>query len=471
MSTTEPASHEEPQTQLHAEPQAAPQTPAPDARGSAGAAADPSAAGAPPIRTLALLAIPAVIIGVVSALILWALEWVAGQLEHYVWSTFPAATGLNPDNGWFIFAILTLSGVAVGLVIWLVPGHGARDSATTELIAAPLKLAVIPSLILVTVLALAGGVSLGPENPIIAINTAVLVALLARLMPKVPADLILLMTAAGTIGALFGTPVAAALLFTGVVAALKSGGALWDRLFLPLAAAGAGALTMGFLGGTSLTVNVPKLGDMQPIYFVEALGVAVAATVLGLVMVFMFPHIHRFFHGLKYPLLYVALGGVILGVLGAIGGQITLFKGLSQMATLVDDRGNYDFGQLTVITLVKAAALVIAAAAGFRGGRIFPSVFIGVAVGLMASALFPGIPVSLAIAGGVLGVVLAVARDGWLALFVAVGVVGDVTMLGLLCVVILPVWLMVSRAPEMLGKYVPGDRVGAPAGGGGVAPS
>ena len=69
------------------------------------------------------------------------------------------------------------------------PGHGGPDSATTELIAPPLRLAVLPSLILVTVLALAGGVSLGPENPIIAINTGLLVALVARLWPAVPPEL------------------------------------------------------------------------------------------------------------------------------------------------------------------------------------------------------------------------------------------------------------------------------------------
>ncbi|MEF2978389.1 ion channel protein [Subtercola sp. YIM 133946] len=407
-------------------------------------------AGALPLRRLALLAIPAVIIGIVSALILFGLEWVADQLEHYLWSTLPATIDVDPGNGWWIFTLLTLSGVAVGLVVWLVPGHGARDSATTELIAPPLKLAVIPSLVLVTILALAGGVSLGPENPIIAINTAVLVALIARLMPKVPTELILLLTAAGTIGALFGTPVAAALVFTGVVAALKSGGALWDRLFLPLAAAGAGSVTMGLLGGATLTVNVPSMGAMQPIYFVEGLGVAVAATLLGLAMVFVFPFLHRFFHGLKYPIVYITLGGVLLGVLGAIGGPITLFKGLSQMGTLVDDRANYDAGQLVVVTLVKVAALVIAASAGFRGGRIFPAVFIGVAFGLLTEAVFPDIPISLAIACGVLGVVLVVARDGWLALFIAVAVVGDVALLSVLCVIILPVWLMVSRAPEMI---------------------
>lgn len=60
--------------------------------------------------------------------------------------------------------------------------------------------------------------SLGPENPIIAINTALLVALVARLWPRVPTDLVVMLAAAATIGALFGTPVAAALVFTGVVA-------------------------------------------------------------------------------------------------------------------------------------------------------------------------------------------------------------------------------------------------------------
>ena len=50
------------------------------------------------------------------------------------------------------------------------PGHGGPDSATTELIGRRCRCAVLPGLALVTVLGLAGGVSLGPENPIIAIN-------------------------------------------------------------------------------------------------------------------------------------------------------------------------------------------------------------------------------------------------------------------------------------------------------------
>ena len=45
--------------------------------------------------------------------------------------------------------------------------------------------------------------------------------------------------------------------------------------------------------------------------------------------------------------------------------------------------GSYSVPALLTITLTKLAALVIAAASGFRGGRIFPAVFVGVALGLM----------------------------------------------------------------------------------------
>ena len=44
--------------------------------------------------------------------------------------------------------------------------------------------------------------------------------------------------------------------------------------------------------------------------------------------------------------------------------------------------------------------------------------------------------------------VLVVARDGWLAIFLAVAIAGDIALLPVLCVIVLPAWLLVSRAPE-----------------------
>lgn len=413
--------------------------------------ADTSTHEGPTVRMQLQLAGPAVLVGAVSALGLFVVDELAVVVEHLLWSSLPSAWGVDPGSGWWILGILTLTGLVIGLVVQFAPGHGGRDSATTELIAPPLKPSAVPSLALVTVLGLAGGVSLGPEIPIIAINTAVLAALVARWWPRVPVELVVMITASGTIGALFGTPVAAALVFTGVVAGFQEGGALWDRLFLPLVSAAAGAVTMRWLDGPQLPdAGFPPLGAPDAVHLATGLAVAVAGTVVGLAAVYAFPHVHRFFHGLRHPALYTTLGGLLLGVLGALGGPITLFKGGHQMGELVRNAAEYSPLQLALILAVKLGALLVAASAGFRGGRIFPAVFMGAVVGLMGYALIPGMPPGLAIACGILGVVLPVARDGWIALFIAVAVVGDITVLVVLSLVILPIWLMVSRAPEMM---------------------
>jgi H+/Cl- antiporter ClcA len=146
----------------------------------------------------------------------------------------------------------------------------------------------------------------------------------------------------------------------------------------------------------------------------------------------------------------ITVGGVLLGVLGVIGGTVTLFKGLDEMKELATNAADYTAAGLALVVLVKLAALVIAGTCGFRGGRIFPAVFVGVAVGLCASALVPAIPAALAVSCGVLGIVLAITRQGWLSLFMAAVVVPDLHLLPVLCIVVLPAWLLVTGRPQML---------------------
>jgi H+/Cl- antiporter ClcA len=302
--------------------------------------------------------------------------------------------------------------------------------------------------VVVTVLGLAGGVSLGPENPIIAINVAIVVAIFARVVPKLSPQVGMLLAGAATVGALFGTPVAAALLFTGILAALRSGGSLWDRLFLPVAAAGAAAATMHLLGAPPFAFDVPALGAFQAIYFLWGVVIACVVVLIGIAMLYVLPLVYRALHALRYPVLVAGVGGLLLGILGYIGGPITMFKGLTQMGELLKDPSAYDAGQLAMISGIKILALLVAACAMFRGGRIFPATFIGVALGMLASALFPAIPLSLAIACAIVGIVVVIGRDGWLALFLGAAVAGDLSLLPILCVVILPAWLLVSALPE-----------------------
>ncbi|TQJ32014.1 ion channel protein [Microbacterium sp. SLBN-146] len=408
------------------------------------------------VRTLLVMSLPALMIGVLSALVLWGLERIAEVLQTGLWETAPDALGIPQDSPWLIVAVLTLTGAAVGLVVRFVPGHGGQDSATTELDSPPPPIRAVPSVALAAVLGLAGGVSLGPENPIIAINCAIAVALCARFVRAVPTNVAVLLASAATIGALFGTPVAAALVLTGTVAAVRGGGSLWDKLFLPVAAAAAGAITMRMLGSPALAFDVPAYTGPNAIDLLSGFAIAAVSAGLGIAAAWALPRVHRLFHSLRNPILFTTLGGLVLGLLGVIGGPLTLFKGLEETGELIAHPEDYSAGQLALFAGIKLIALVVAASAGFRGGRIFPAVFIGVAVGLCAHALFPSVPLGLAIACGGMGIVLLATRDGWIALFLGVALTGDIGLLPILCVIVLPTWLLVTRAP-LLEVRAPGS--------------
>lgn len=413
---------------------------------------DPTVAPTPSVKSLLVLSVPALLIGVVSAVVLWLLDTASALLQDLLWTTMPGWFGATEATPWWIFLVLTATGALVGLTVWLVPGHGGPDSATTSLVDAPPPLRTLPSILLAVIIGLAGGVSLGPENPIIAVNSAIAVAAMARFSKAVPPGIVMMLASSATIGALFGTPVAAALVFTGAVAAVKGGGELWDKLFLPVAAAGAGAVTMHLLGGSSIAFQMTPIGQADGLMLVEGLLVAAVSAAVGIFAAWALPLAHRFFHALRNPLLISLAGGVVLGLLGMLGGPMTLFKGLEQTGELINHPDDYTAGQLALWAGVKVLALVVAAAAGFRGGRIFPAVFVGVALGLLAHTLLPGIPVSLAVACGTLGIVLVATRDGWIAIFVGAALVGDPIVLPMLCIIVLPIWLIVMKAPELVVK-------------------
>ena len=201
-------------------------------------------APATPARTLLPLILPALVVGVGASLLLLGVEAAAEELQGVLWRNLPDALGVGRYSVLWMIVMLTATGVAVGLVVWKVPGHAGPDPATTGLDTPVLPLAVLPGLLLATALMLAGGPSLGPENPIIAVNVSLAFWLGRRLLPRAPGGVWAALAEAATIGALFGTPVAAALLLSEALAGRQLKGALWDNDFAPLVAA-AGAWASG----------------------------------------------------------------------------------------------------------------------------------------------------------------------------------------------------------------------------------
>ncbi|HCR2004834.1 TPA: ion channel protein [Enterobacter cloacae subsp. dissolvens] len=402
----------------------------------------------PRARTMLLLAIPALIIGIVSSLVLIVVMKVASVVQTMLWTALPAQMGINVDSPAWIIMMLTLTGVAVGLVIRFSPGHAGPDPALEPLIGAPVAPAALPGLIIALIIGLAGGVSLGPEHPIMAVNIGLAVFLGSRILPRVGALDWTILASAGTIGALFGTPVAAALIFSQTLSS-NNDVPLWDKLFAPLMAAAAGALTTSLFFNPHFSLSLPHYGQMQIADIFSGAVVVAIAIALGMIAVWCLPRLHRQVHKLKHPVLILGVGGLMLGILGAIGGKATLFKGLDEMQQLAFSQV-FSVSDYLLFALIKLAALVVAAACGFRGGRIFPAVFVGVALGLMLHEHVDAVPAAITVSCSILGLVLVVTRDAWLSLFMAAVVVPDTTLIPLLCIVMLPAWLLLAGKPMLM---------------------
>ncbi|MET8677228.1 ion channel protein [Streptomyces sp. NPDC004647] len=406
-------------------------------------------------RSLLPLILPALAVGAGSALLLLGVTAVSEELKDVLWTTLPDTLGIGSwSSGWMI-AVLTATGLAVGLVVWKVPGNAGPDPATTGLVDPPVPARVAPGLLLASALALAGGVSLGPENPITAANIALTYRLGHKLRPAAPAVLWVSLAAAGTIGALFGTPVAAALIITESLVGRPGPGegrpppSLWDQLFGPLIAAGAGGITTVLVANPTFDIDLPGFSGSRYQDVLAALVIASVGAVLGMAAVYAFPYVHRAFRWLRNPVATLTLGGLLLGLLGALGGNLTLFKGLDEVKELAADVDSWSAGDLALMTVVKLVALMTASACGFRGGRIFPAVFVGVALGLFAHAVVPQVHPTLGAVCGVLGVLMALTRQGWLSLFTAAVLAPDAEVLPLLCLASLPAWLLVTGRPMM----------------------
>ncbi len=100
----------------------------------------------PRARTMLILSVPAILIGIACSLILIVAMKVAALLQRVLWSNLPAQLGVSADSPLWVIAMLTATGIAVGLVIRYSPGHAGPDPATESLIGAPIATGALPGL-------------------------------------------------------------------------------------------------------------------------------------------------------------------------------------------------------------------------------------------------------------------------------------------------------------------------------------
>jgi H+/Cl- antiporter ClcA len=107
--------------------------------------------------------------------------------------------------------------------------------------------------------------------------------------------------------------------------------------------------------------------------------------------------------------------GLLIGVIAAAYQLVTdhsftqvLFSGQDALPELVENAADYSIGVLIVLALCKTLAYGLSLSA-FRGGPVFPAMFVGAVLGVAASGL-PGMSLAPAIGMGIGGMCAAMLR-------------------------------------------------------------
>lgn len=382
-------------------------------------AADDSAAapaGVDPAELLAsrqyvaLLLLGAVIGAPVAAAAYFFLKAVV-ELQQYVFQNLPDDLGLGTEPTWWPLPMLALGGLLVALAIRYLPGTGGHKPAAGFSPGVP-RPVELPGIVLAAFASLGLGAVLGPEAPLIALGGGLGIFALHALQRGAASRAALVVGVTGSFAAistLLGSPLVGAFL---LMEAAGVGGSMLGVVLVPgLLAAGIGSLIFVGLGkwtgfGTlSLAVpDVPRFGTPTAAEFLWAVGIGAAAAVLGAAI----RRLALVLQDVVEPraLLLTPVAGLVVGAMAiafAEGSDRStsevLFSGQDALPSLLQEASDWTVAALALLVACKGIAYV-ASLSSFRGGPIFPAMFIGAAGGIALSHL-PGLPM---IAGAAMGI-------------------------------------------------------------------
>ncbi len=383
------------------------------------AAASPEDAPPPPDPTeilksrryLALLVLGAVIGVPVATVAYFFLEGIS-RVQTEIFSDLPRQLGYHAEPLWWPLPWLALSGVLVALAIRYLPGTGGHEPSEGFKSGAPVAPIELFGIVAAAFATLSLGVVLGPEAPLIAIGSGLGILAVHLVKRDAPPQATVVIGAAGSFAAiatLLGSPLTGAFLLMEIAGL---GGPMLEVLLIPgLLAAGVGSLIFVGLdnltgyGTFSLTVpNIPHLGSPTGAEFLWAVAIgliaAVVATGIFRVARMLRPVVER--HRLLLtPVAGLAVGGLAIAFAAGTshGSSEVLFSGQSALPTLIQQAGTWTVGALLLLLACKGLAYAISLS-GFRGGPIFPSMFIGAVIGIALSH-FSSLPMIAGVAMGV----------------------------------------------------------------------
>lgn len=365
-------------------------------------------------RSYTVLLVLAAIIGAPIAVVAFFFLKLIAELQKYLYQTLPGELGFGHEPLWWPLPLLILAGLIVALTIRYLPGTGGHKPAEGLKMAGRPRPIELPGAAIAALATLGLGAVVGPEAPLVFIGGGLGVLAMQLLKRDAPEQALAITGAAGSFAAvstLIGNPLVAAFLMLEVSGGAM-GGALLGPLLMPgLLAAGIGTLIFvgldswtGF-GTFSLAIpHIPPFTSPTAAEFAWAIGIGIAAALVGSVIrrvaLLLQDVVER--RAVVLTMLMgtvVALAAMLFAALTVHGSSFVLFSGQDQLPSLIETAGTFSAGALALLVLCKGIAYT-ASLSSFRGGPIFPSMFIGAAGGIALSHL-PGLPL---VAGAAMGI-------------------------------------------------------------------
>jgi H+/Cl- antiporter ClcA len=367
-------------------------------------------AARPPAAEYVRLAVLGAVIGIPAALLAALFLALTHRLEDWLWHDLPDALG-HSSPPWYLVVGLPAAGALVVVVArQFLPGDGGH-SPLQGLSAAPTPVRYGPSVALAALGTLGFGAVLGPEAPVIALGSVVGMA--ATRFGRLDQRGTAVLATAGSfaaISALFGGPIVAGMLL--VESGVGMGAALIPALLPGFVAAAVGYLIfVGFGDWGGLDAPGLVIPDL-PTYDGTHLDDLVIAVAVGVLVAVLVAVVRRLGMGVdvlhrRWGMAALLLaGGLAVGSLAQVGdllgadAQDILFSGQTSVPVVVAE----DSARIVVILLVATLlAYAVSLGCGYRGGPVFPAIFLGVALASLGVVWFdvsPTFAIAVGTAGG-----------------------------------------------------------------------
>jgi H+/Cl- antiporter ClcA len=307
------------------------------------------------------------------------------------------------DHVWLPFVIAP-AGLTIAFLLTRHVFPGAQGSGIPQTIAAlhmhdpamvdrVLSWRIAVGKVLLTLLGLASGASIGREGPTVQVGASIMHALghLLRLPRLELRRALILAGGAAGIAAAFNTPLA------GIVFAIeelshsfeaRTSGTVFTAVVV------AGATTLGLVGNYTYfgqtSAELTNGAAVQAVILCSVTG-GLAGGLFSRTLILAAQGLPgwagRMIIG--YPVAFAALCGLLLAVIGWLSGGQTYGTGYAQARAMVEEHSTLP----AIFALLKLAATVVSYVSGIPGGIFAPSLSVGAALGSVLAPLVPGAPV------------------------------------------------------------------------------